>query len=393
MIINKWYEIKTPDGYMPFKGIQKVKKTSKYFITFSNGDTIECSIEHPWISNNTVYRADELVVGDPIDTADGNFVTIIDIQQIDDTSNLYDIIGVDGKNIFEVNGGLLSHNCDFISSGHTVVDGETLRKYELNNVKEPIEKRGIDKELWIWKYPDYTHDYVVCADVSRGDSTDYSAFHVIDVETLEQVAEYRGMMPTQDYGNFMVNVATEYNEALLVIENANVGWAAIQPAIDRDYKNLYYSNKDTQVIDSAVMLNKGYDLKDKSQMVAGFTMSSKTRPMVISKLERYFREESVIVNSKRLIDELYVFIWQNGRPEAANGYNDDLVMSFAIGMWVRDTALRLKQEGLQLTKKSIESITRTTSNDQAMYNSNRMHNDPWNMKINGRNFDLRWMID
>jgi len=198
-------------------------------------------------------------------------------------------------------------------------------------------------------------------------------------------------MPTADYGNFLVNVATEYNDALLVIENANIGWAAIQPAIDRDYKNLYYSYKDTQVVDAPVLLQRGYDLKDKSMMVPGFTTSSKTRPMIISKLERNFREEACIVHSKRLIDELFVFIWLNGRPEAAHGYNDDLVMSFAIGMWVRDTALRLKSEGLQLTKQSIASITRSTSQTQAVY-SNRTTQDPWKMKVGGTDYDLKWLI-
>ena len=33
------------------------------------------------------------------------------------------------------------------------------------------------------------------------------------------------------------------------------------------------------------------------------------------------------------------------------GYNDDLVMSFAIGLWVRDTALRLQTQGIELTKR------------------------------------------
>jgi hypothetical protein len=41
----------------------------------------------------------------------------------------------------------------------------------------------------------------------------------------------------------LVGIATEYNNALLVIENANIGWATIQVAIDRNYTNLYYSPK------------------------------------------------------------------------------------------------------------------------------------------------------
>ena len=38
--------------------------------------------------------------------------------------------------------------------------------------------------------------------------TDYSAFHIIDVESLEQVAEYKGRMSTRDYGNLLVNIST-----------------------------------------------------------------------------------------------------------------------------------------------------------------------------------------
>ena len=90
---------------------------------------------------------------------------------------------------------------------------------------------------------------MVVADVARGDASDYSAAHVIDIEESAQVAEYRGKLDTKDFGNFLVALATEYNNALLVIENANVGWAAIQQVIDRNYSNLYYMSKDLKYVD------------------------------------------------------------------------------------------------------------------------------------------------
>ena len=77
--------------------------------------------------------------------------------------------------------------------------------------------------------------YIVVADVSRGDGKDYSACHVIDTESNVQVAEYKGQISTKEYGHLLVGLATEYNEAMLVIENANIGWATIQVAIDRGY--------------------------------------------------------------------------------------------------------------------------------------------------------------
>ena len=54
-------------------------------------------------------------------------------------------------------------DCDFITSGQSVVDGIILEEYKNTQVKEPIEKRGIDSNVWIWEPPNYTKDYIVCS--------------------------------------------------------------------------------------------------------------------------------------------------------------------------------------------------------------------------------------
>ena len=79
----------------------------------------------------------------------------------------------------------------------------------------------------------------------------------------------------------------------------------------------------------------------------------------VAKLEEFFREKLVTVHSQRLIDELFVFIYNGQRAEAMQGYNDDLVMSLAVGLWVRETALRLRTEGIELTKNAINSMATT----------------------------------
>ena len=50
-------------------------------------------------------------------------------------------------------------------------------------------------------------------DVARGDGKDYSTAQVIDLESNTQVAEYKGQIGTKDFGNLLVALATEYNEA------------------------------------------------------------------------------------------------------------------------------------------------------------------------------------
>jgi len=278
-------------------------------------------------------------------------------------------------------------DCDFITSGRGVIDGILLEKMKESSIREPMEKRGIDSNYWIWEPPNYTKNYVVSADVSRGDGTDYSAFHIIDVESLEQVAEYKGKISTQDFGNMLVNVASEYNNALLVVENNNIGWAAIQQVIDREYPNLFYTSKDLQYVDVQHQMTNKYRAQERN-MVPGFSTTSKTRPLIIAKLEEMFREESVVVHSNRLIDELFVFIYNGNRAEAMSGYNDDLVMSFAIALWVRDTALRLRSEGVELSKRAISGI----SQNPAVYKQNLDKNDSWEMDVKGEKEDLTWLI-
>ena len=278
-------------------------------------------------------------------------------------------------------------DCDFITSGRGVIDGLLLEKMKESSVREPIEKRGIDSNYWIWQPPNYTKNYVVSADVSRGDGTDYSAFHIIDVESLEQVAEYKGKISTQDFGNMLVNVASEYNNALLVVENNNIGWAAIQQVIDREYPNLFYTSKDLQYVDVQHQITNKYRVQERN-MVPGFSTTQKTRPLIVAKLEEMFREESVVVHSQRLIDELFVFIYNGNRAEAMTGYNDDLVMSFAIALWVRDTALRLRAEGIELSKQAIQGI----GQNSGVYTSEVQKNDSWEMDVKGEKEDLTWLI-
>ncbi len=280
-------------------------------------------------------------------------------------------------------------DCDFITSGTSVIDATILQECRDKSAKDPIEKRGVDSNLWVWEPPNYTKNYVVTADVGRGDSKDYSAFHVIDVENVEQVAEYKGRVPTKDFGNMLVSIATEYNDALLIIENNNIGWATIQQVIDRDYPNLFYTSKDLRYVDIAHQMNNRYRSEEK-RMVAGFSTTARTRPLIIAKLEEYFRDESVVVRSNRLIDELFTFIYLNNRAEAMQGYNDDLVMSFAIGLWVRDTALRLRTEGIELTKKTLDRF----QDVDGLYTPDSNDNGEWDWEVgkDKNRESLKWLL-
>jgi len=292
-----------------------------------------------------------------------------------------------------VKGAAQECDCDFVSSGDTVIDPQLLMFYKESYVQEPVEKTGFDGNLWKWEYPNYQKSYMVVADVARGDSADFSACHVIDIEESSQVAEYKGKLDTKDFGNFLVSLSTDYNNALLVIENANIGWAVIQQVIDRGYGNLFYMSKDLKYVDVENQLNNKYNREERN-MTAGFSTTSKTRPLIISKLEQYVREKDITIRSSRTIDELFTFIWNGNRAEAMRGYNDDLTMSLAISLWVRDTALRLRQEGIDLTKQALGGIGAHQLDIAGMgFGGNtQLEDDPWKMRVGDSNEDLTWLI-
>lgn len=281
--------------------------------------------------------------------------------------------------------------CDFLASGNTLIEPSILEFYEQTYITDPIEKRFMGGDFWIWSYADYTKQYIICVDVARGDSSDYSAFHVIDSITCEQVAEFKSQIGTREFGNMLVSVATEYNNALLVIENSNIGWDVVNTVIERGYPNLYYSPRSY----GDISLDKYLHKMDTEQTVAGFTNSAKTRPLVISKLEAYMRDRQLIIHSKRLISELRVFIWLNGKAQAQSGYNDDLVLALGFGMFVRDTAMKFYNQGMDLTRASLGGMTKTTS-EALTYPLNTSQPDPTNpytLRIgNGKSEDLRWLL-
>lgn len=283
------------------------------------------------------------------------------------------------------------HDASFIFSGNTVVPPDIIEFYKKTYVQDPISKQGFDGNLWIWEYPKPGKSYVICADVARGDGEDNSAFHVMDVETSTQVAEYKGKVETKQFGNMLVSISTEYNDGLLIPDNSSIGWNAIQQVIDRGYRNLFYMSRDLQYIDVEHQISGKYRTEERN-MVPGFTISQRTRPLIIARLKEYMLDNSFTIRSSRMISELETFIWKNGRPEALDGYNDDLVLALCIGLWVRDTALRLRMEGIELTKLALDKTSYSTV-PLAVKQSGLDYN-PYEMPVGGveKTENISWLI-
>lgn len=281
-------------------------------------------------------------------------------------------------------------DCDFSTSGATVIEPEVIKWYE-SQIEPPLEKRWLDHNYWVWEYPNYEKTYAIIVDIARGDGKDFSTIQVMDVEGARQVAEYRGQPDTRELGRLAVSVATEYNMGLLIIENTGIGWDVVQTATEMQYQNIYYSPRSDVALTNVEVYLSRFDRGD--GMVPGFSTNQRTRPLVISKLTSYIHDKSCSIRSKRLHDELTTLIWKSGKAQAQEGYNDDLVIPWGIGLFLRDTALRFRQTGIDLAKASMDNMGRTNYGIEFKTTGQILEQNPWKMVgSNGQQEDLTWLL-
>jgi hypothetical protein len=276
--------------------------------------------------------------------------------------------------------------CDFASSGETFLTDDDILFYR-NMSYSPKERTGPDRNVWIWKYPLTEHNYVITADVSRGDSRDYSTFHIIDTTEGECVAEYKGKIPPDRFGELLNEFGLKYNKALMCPENNSYGYATIIKLKELNYPRLYYKRR------KAVYVGDYTPAKETD--IAGFTTSGKSRNLILTKLEEVLRNKQIRIYSSRFCDELKTFIWKGQKAQAQKGYNDDLVMSMAIAMWLYDASSDHSQNTRVLNDAMIKAMSKKVNAyddlpsailDGRPYNSNSRNP---NADTSNRNRDIK----
>ena len=133
---------------------------------------------------------------------------------------------------------------------------------------------------------------------------------------------------------------------------------------------------------------------DTSKMVPGFTMSTATRPIAIGKFQEAISDKGTIFQSIRLLEEMKVFIWKNGRAEAQSGYNDDLIMAYAIGCYLRETSFKLRQHGIDMSRSILNGIATNTTQYTAFSSNNTPIDNPYKITnpYTGDSEDISWIL-
>ena len=236
--------------------------------------------------------------------------------------------------------------CNFLGSGDSVIPSETMKKIKENHIKEP-ENKFMGGAIWQWKEPVEGHRYIMGVDVSRGDSEDFSTISIIDFDAREQVLEYIGKVPPDVLAEIAFKWATMYNSFIVTDITGGMGVSTSRKLQELGYKNLY--------IDGVNPADKWkWDPKSQDK-IPGINFNSK-RILIIQAFEESLRFDFAL-RSQRLFNELNTFVYVNGRPDHQKGQHDDLIMAFAMAVFVGETSFAQLEKATEQTKAMLESWT------------------------------------
>ena len=246
----------------------------------------------------------------------------------------------------------------FIGSGGNVVDDEYITYQEENYVKDPEFSAEVEKSMWIWKKPEVGHKYIMGVDVSRGDGKDSSTIVILDFENLEQVAEFQFKLPPDMLAEIVYKYGVMYNAYTIVDITGGMGVATVLKLLEMDYKYLHYDDPKSRKLSDkyAKMRYK------EGEKVPGFNVGN-TRLQMVSELEEHIRENKTLVRSQRMISELRTFVYKNGRPDHMEGYHDDIIMAFAMCIFVVQTSFKKLEQVEKQTKAMLESWVNVSSDN------------------------------
>jgi hypothetical protein len=234
--------------------------------------------------------------------------------------------------------------CEFLGSSLTLIQTAVLKTLVAKN---PVINR---EELKIYEKPIPGHTYVTTVDTSRGKGLDYSAFIVTDITTTpyREVAAYNSNdISPLFYPTIIYNTSKNYNDAFVIVELNDLGE---QVASILNYE-LEYDNILT------------FKSKTRKKFELGIWTTNQLRATGCSTMRDLIENQLYIVNNEKTILELSGFILKNGKYQADDGFNDDLVLCLVMFSWFTTHPLFKDLSDQDIRKKLLEQKTKQLEED------------------------------
>jgi hypothetical protein len=210
----------------------------------------------------------------------------------------------------------------FLASGDCYFDVEIIDQ-RLRQQRPIIEQR--DNARFLMFLPPMTgadggipKEYIIGVDPAGGGvNGDFACAQVIERASGMQCAELQGHFTPPELASHVALMGRDYNNAMIAVESNNHGCAVLsQLSLHEGYTNLYRDKND-----------------------AGWVTNAVTRPRMLSTFAATLMHAPFLFSSTRLLEECRTFVRHpDGKPAAAYGTHDDLVMAMAVAQAVRAEA-------------------------------------------------------
>lgn len=218
----------------------------------------------------------------------------------------------------------------------------------MERIRQGLQRGIRDGNRWINEAPDRRQDYVIGVDPASGTGLDNSVAVVYSRDSGEQVCEIVTNQEQPDqFGRTVANLGFEYNNALVVCERNNHGWAVIDEMKRQRYGRIF---KQTS-----------WDKRSKEKSdLEGYFTSEATKHKAIDTFNRLMGDFSMIPRREETFQEMSTFVQDDKLGlRGLEGCKDDRVMASAMA------AIGLLDVGRILSRPTGIRPTGETWNDVA----------------------------
>jgi len=255
--------VPTPMGQSLVKYVIKKENLQGTMLTLETGVEIKCASKHLLRQFGNDIFADLLMIGDTIETANGD-VKIVDITKITDTT-FYDI-GIDSPHLYYDSGGtlhhntlitaVLSHSCEEHGRTIVIVPNKSL----VTQTEADYINMGLDVGVYFGDRKEFGRTHTICTWQSLNILLKGSRNHEVDItitEFLEDVVcvmvdecfdgntlitTPKGKKPIKDLkpGDKVINLcekSKQYKEDTVVKIHKNLTQSASEKMLELDFDN------------------------------------------------------------------------------------------------------------------------------------------------------------
>ncbi len=345
----KKLKVLTPDGYKPFDGIRKQQK-DEYLLLNLCGNILKCSTDHLIKTSIGFVEAKKINHKHRIKIAN-SFCKLTNIKLIKESIAVFDLLEVGDTHEYFTN-GIVSHNCEFLSSDSLLFNSILLQAMRSEN---PIaEELGFK----FWREFKTNTTYLVGADIGTGSELDFSVINVVDLETMEQVAEFRSntINTNQLYSAIkwiMNKIINDTRENIGKIPD--IYWSFENNGVGQAISALFYNDEKAP---EAILLSTN----DKKP---GFVTTGKNKIVSCMQFKKAVegKVKPLKIKSKFLIEEMKNFVGNKTSYAAKEGATDDSIASMLVIMQMLNKAAEFNDSAHSMVYDYSDTIENAFEDD------------------------------